>query len=612
LKKIIFLILLFSTSFLLANNPLDDFINEQIKIEAKLLDHNLSLEKKIDITKEQANEYQKFFLFYVSNKEKNLQTNDPYRYQVNKLKLRLHNNKYKGNTNAVKRDEVLLQGYTVRTGIRNAFHEVLKQTDSESKDFFKDKVNETLVKYFSEYIPLDKKKYLSPDQNQSSPILDSLLEAVKEQIYLDNVANTFSAEVVENSSSIYNTARFSKSKLFTLINTINKSPYVQKINTYLSSIYLDAGKIILLLVIIIVILIIQFIVRFIINRFLKHHKLKEEDINYIHSHITSIFNTITSLLIIHLILVAALGADSSSINVSKIFAILYVILIAVMLYRITNTIAYLKMESIRQSKVLKNEVINLMIKVINSLIILMALIAILEIVGVDLTALLSGLGIAGAAVAFAAKDSISNIFGSISILIGDIFEQGDWIETKDVNGTVVEIGLRDSTIRTFDNALLSIPNSELANAGVKNWSRRSIGRRIKMNIGVMYESDFNDIRQAIVEIKEMLKKHPGIANERTAYQNSYRQAKLVSTEDFKGVKRTTLVYMDEFADSSINILVYCFSRSVDWAEWLEVKEDVMYKIADILKKNSLDFAYPTLTLHQAEKVDALLSEHHKK
>jgi len=366
---------------------------------------------------------------------------------------------------------------------------------------------------------------------------------------------------------------------------------------------LDAGKIILLLAVIILILIIQFIVRLIVNHFLKHYKLKEDDIEYIQSHITKIFNTITSLLIIHLILVVTLGIDSKSINISKVFSVLYVILSAVMLYRITNTIAYIKMEAIKQSKVLKNEVVNLTIKVINGLIILIAFILILKISGVDLTAVLSGLGIAGAAVAFAAKDSISNIFGSISILIGDVFEQGDWIEANNISGTVVEIGLRASTIRTFDNALISIPNSTLANDGVKNWSRRSIGRRIKMNIGLTYQSNFDDIRQAIDDIRAMLKEHAGIANERTSYQNAYRQAKLVSTEDFKGVKRTTLVYMDEFADSSINILVYCFTRSVVWSEWLEVKEDVMFKIAAILEKNNLEFAYPTLTVHQAEEID---------
>ena len=121
-----------------------------------------------------------------------------------------------------------------------------------------------------------------------------------------------------------------------------------------------------------------------------------------------------------------------------------------------------------------------------------------------------------------------------------------------------------------------------------------------MNIGITYESDFNDIKKAIEEIREMLKNHSGIANEHTSYLNSTRQAKLVSIEDLKGIKRTTLVYMDEFSDSSINILVYCFSRTVDWAEWLEIKEDVMFKIAEILKKNNLDFAYPTMVIHQAD------------
>jgi MscS family membrane protein len=210
------------------------------------------------------------------------------------------------------------------------------------------------------------------------------------------------------------------------------------------------------------------------------------------------------------------------------------------------------------------------------------------------------LGIGGFAIAFAAKDSIANIFGSLSILAGDLFQQGDWIEIDHMDGTVVEIGLRATTIRTFDNALISIPNFKLVNEGIKNWSRRSIGRRIKLKIGVTYESDFKAIRQAVEEIREMLLQHPDIANERTKFQSFYRQPKIISTEDFKGVKRTTLVYMDEFADSSINILVYCFSRSVIWQEWLAVKEDVMYKIAEILKKNHLDFAYPAMTIYQGK------------
>jgi MscS family membrane protein len=122
-----------------------------------------------------------------------------------------------------------------------------------------------------------------------------------------------------------------------------------------------------------------------------------------------------------------------------------------------------------------------------------------------------------------------------------------------------------------------------------------------MTLSLTYESDFKHIKQAILEIREMLKNHQGIANQSTEYRDEYRQSKLVSTEDYQGVKRTSLVYMDTFSDSSIDILVYCFSRTVAWDEWLAVKEDVMFKIADILKKNHLEFAYPTLTLHQVKE-----------
>ncbi len=124
-----------------------------------------------------------------------------------------------------------------------------------------------------------------------------------------------------------------------------------------------------------------------------------------------------------------------------------------------------------------------------------------------------------------------------------------------------------------------------------------------MKLSLTYESDFEDIREAILNIREMLKEHKGIANQRTEYIDGYRQDRLVSFEDFQGVKRTTLVYMDTFSDSSIDILVYCFSRTVVWDEWLEVKEDVMFKIAEILVKNHLEFAYPTLMLHQAKEED---------
>ena len=601
MKKILFLLLFFTGTLLYAEDLLDHFIDQQLKVEQQLIDDNISIDKKIKIKKAQSRDFQEFLLQYATESETYLKEPNPYKKTLYKLKLRYNSNKYHGYTIATLRDELLIHTYEIRNGIRTTLNEVIRLTNSKSREFYEEKVNELILKKFSHYKPLNKESYLTKKVDKTNPLYDELVKVLNNAVYLDSFINTFASELINNSSHIYRAVRISKSKLFSLINTINKSSFGHKANTYLDIVHLDMAQLLMIGIIILFIILVQIITRLFINMFLTHRKLKEEDIEYIHSYITSIFNVLTSLIIIHLIIVVVLGFESASINISKVFIIIYIVLIALILYRMTNTIAYLKMEGMRKNKVLKDEVVNLSIKAINGLIILIATIAILKVLGVDLTAILSGLGIAGAAIAFAAKDTIANIFGSIAILAGDVFEQGDWIETKDASGTVVEIGLRATTIRTFDNAMVSVPNFELSNNGVKNWSRRNIGRRIKMNIGVTYESDFDDIKQAIEEIRLMLKEHPGIANEHTSYLNSDRRAKLVSIEDFKGIKRTTLVYMDEFADSSINILIYCFSRTVVWNEWLEVKEDVMFKIADILKKNHLEFAYPTMMIHQAEE-----------
>ena len=77
----------------------------------------------------------------------------------------------------------------------------------------------------------------------------------------------------------------------------------------------------------------------------------------------------------------------------------------------------------------------------------------------------------------------------------------------------------------------------------------------------------------------------------------FKGMNLVSKDDLEGVKKTLLVYLDEFSDSSIDILVYCYSKSVVWGEWLETKEDVMHKIMEILDKNNLEFAFPSLSIY---------------
>lgn len=281
---------------------------------------------------------------------------------------------------------------------------------------------------------------------------------------------------------------------------------------------------------------------------------------------------------------------------------MYSAIFTLILFKLLNKIASIKIGQIdASSKKIKHEVINVGIKIINFIILIIGLLLVLHSLKVDLTAVLSGLGIGGFAVALAAKDSLANFFGTLSILFGDTFSQGDWIVAGDVEGTVVEIGLRVTTVRTFDNALISVPNATLANTDIKNWNKREVGRRIKMNIGVKYDSKSSDINQAVLDIREMLSKHDGIATLNTKIEQSAKQeAKMLSYDDSHGIKKNLLVYLDEFGASSINILVYCFTKTVDWAKWLEVKEDIMYRIMEILEKNNLEFAFPSMSIYKED------------
>ncbi|WP_104697089.1 MULTISPECIES: mechanosensitive ion channel family protein [unclassified Helicobacter] len=250
----------------------------------------------------------------------------------------------------------------------------------------------------------------------------------------------------------------------------------------------------------------------------------------------------------------------------------------------------------------RKEAINLILKISYFIIFLIGLLITLKYLGFNVSTIMASLGIGGLAVALALKDMLANFFASVMLLFENSFSQGDWIVCDGIEGTVVEMGLRRTTIRTFDNALVLVPNSALANSAIKNWNRRKVGRRIKMSIGVTYDSPMQNLRQCIKDIKTMLLEHPDIAksNEKNIEFDHYELAlrqNIVSMQDLLGYKDNLFVVLDTFEDSSINILVYCFSKSVVWGEFLNIKEDVMFKIMSIVEKNNLSFAFPSQSIY---------------
>ncbi len=216
-------------------------------------------------------------------------------------------------------------------------------------------------------------------------------------------------------------------------------------------------------------------------------------------------------------------------------------------------------------------------KFIKFSIIVFAVVFIIQIWGYNIGAIITGLGIGGLAVALAARDTLANLFGSIMILFDRPFTIGDWVKTSDTEGVVEDIGFRSTKIRTFENSLVSVPNSKIANEAVENFSLRK-RRRIKFTIGVTYSTPKDKVELAVEKIRGMLLSHKDI------------------------YKQTLLVYFTEFADSSLNIFIYCYTNTAIWKEYLEIRQDVNLKIISIMEELNIEFAFPSLSVYM-EKND---------
>jgi len=597
--KQILLLLLF-TAALLGSDIVEEFFDAAIALEKRALDQNLSSDVLEETLEEEDALFKHFFDDFITMESEGQLEQNPYRSELFRLNRRLKANQQRGNANAVMRDELNVAALALKQNVRTSMHEVAQATSLASFKAFEKRLQQIIVSRHEKEPDLDLEKFAFAEAaTDPDAMVRSIQENLDEYRYLQNIHNNLSAELIENAQRVYKAGVVSRYGILSLAVKINDSRMGKTMDPYLEYVFLSSAKLLFIMAILVLLYLLRKITIFTMRRLLHLLNIHEEDISYIVAKTVRPFTMI--VILIGSELVYLVSSELSGMEwLFTLYNIVYVLMASFLIYRLGNAIAVIKMEQLERTTILRNEVINLGLKMMNGLVGLTALILILNLLDVNLTAVLSGLGIGGVAVALAAKDTIANFFGSVSILLSDLFEQGDWIAVENMEGTVVEIGLRATTLRTFDNALISIPNFRLADNGIKNWSRRTMGRRIKMKIGLTYESDMQSVRKAIVELREMLQNHPGIATEQTEYLSSDRQMKLVSKEDLKGIKRLVMVYLDEFGSSSIDIMLYCFSRSVVWGEWHEVKEDVLFRIAEIVRANGLAFAYPTMTIHQAE------------
>ena len=213
-------------------------------------------------------------------------------------------------------------------------------------------------------------------------------------------------------------------------------------------------------------------------------------------------------------------------------------------------------------------------RVLRASIIITTGLLILQAYGLPIEGVLAFGGIGGIAVGLAAKDVLANFFGTLMLLIDKPFVVGDWIRSPDreIEGTVEDIGWRTTRIRTFDRRPLYVPNANFASLTVEN-PQRMENRRIYETFRLRYE-DMWRVKKLIDEVREMLRSHPAI-----------------------DVTRTLMVNLDTYTESSVNFFVYTFTKTTEWTEFHEIKEEILLLISDIVHKHGADFAFPTQTLY---------------
>ena len=230
----------------------------------------------------------------------------------------------------------------------------------------------------------------------------------------------------------------------------------------------------------------------------------------------------------------------------------------------------------RFSSDLSKEVGNFILTILKILIVGVGLGAMLQVWGINVTALVASLGIGGLAFALAAKDAASNLFGSFSLLADKSIRIGEWIKVNGVEGTVEDIGMRTTKIRSFGKSLITVPNQIVANNPIENFSRRGV-RRIKMRIGLTYSTSSEQMVKIVEEIKYMLHNHEHISQQ-----------------------ETLLVNFESFGDSALNVFVYTFTSTTNWEKYLDIREDVHLKIMYIVEENDSGFAFPSQSIYVEE------------
>jgi MscS family membrane protein len=258
--------------------------------------------------------------------------------------------------------------------------------------------------------------------------------------------------------------------------------------------------------------------------------------------------------------------------------VIFTIGIVIALYQLVDILAlYLQKKASQSENKFDDILVPLIKKTAKTFVVAVGIIAIGDGLTLDMKGILAGMGIGGIAFALAAKDTIANLFGSLTVLLDRPFRIGDWVVIDGkIEGTVEEVGLRSCRIRTFYNSLITIPNGILTHAHIDNYGMRTF-RRMNTKLGVQYDTPPEKIEAFCEGIRQLIAKHP---HTRKDYFH---------------------VYLNGLGDSALEILLYVFWKVPDWSQELQEKHRLLLDIIRLGHDMGIEFAFPTQTLHMIQQ-----------
>jgi MscS family membrane protein len=249
------------------------------------------------------------------------------------------------------------------------------------------------------------------------------------------------------------------------------------------------------------------------------------------------------------------------------------VFITVFAYRLVDIVSlYLQKIADKTENTLDDMLVPLVRKALKTFVIAAGILFILKNMGQDITALIAGLSIGGLALALAAQDTIKNFFGSLMIFVDKPFQVGDWITSGDIDGTVEEVGFRSTRVRTFRNSLVYVPNGVIADRMIDNHGERQY-RRYYTKLAVTYDTPPDLIELFVEGLRDLVKNHP------------------------KTRKDYYEIHLNDFNNSSIDVMFYIFFDVPSWSEELAARHEIMLSIIRLAETLGINFAFPTQTLH---------------